>query len=216
MRIFSEIESMIRPRQCGLEVAQQGVHPGKTGHVRATPPRPNYFRHMNHSSLRDAREAVQPVAEHLGRYAQMTFSPMADISLFERADRIESGELRMALRTQLYRRHKGHFILRSSPGFTPMFTTEVGVIHDHIALQDPSCLAFRHDLHQLVFDLPSGVVIHTDLTGKLQRRGALFTLRQQIDGKEPLFQRQFRAMKDSASRQGGLMVAFMALVYKIP
>ena len=113
---------------------------------------------MNRAGLLNAREAVQSIAEYPSRSAQIAFGPVTDLLFGKTGDRIEAGDLGMAFLAQLDRRHKGHFVLRATPGLAPAFPAEIGIIHDHVTLQDSPCLAFRHHLHKLVLDPPGGGV----------------------------------------------------------
>ena len=107
MGIFSEIKGMTGPRKGGLHVTQHGVDPGKTRHVRAVPARTDHLRHMDRAGLLNAGEAVQSIAEHPGRGAQIAFGPVTNRLFGKTGDRIEAGDLGMAFLAQLDRRHKG-------------------------------------------------------------------------------------------------------------
>lgn len=69
-----------------------------------------------------------------------------------------------------------------------------------------------HDLQQLVFELPGGVVSDAKLPGQLQCRDATLALGQQINGQKPGGQRQVRAMEDGAGGQRGLVMTAMTLI----
>jgi len=201
MGVFSEVEGMIGPRQGGLHVARHGVDPGKTRHVHTAPDGTDHFRHMNRAGLLNAREAVQSIAEHSGSGAQIAFRPVTNRLFAKAGDRIEACDLGMAVHAQLDRRHKGHLILRATPGLALAFPAEVGIIHDHRTLQDPSRLVFGHNLHQLVLDPPGGGVAHAELALQLQRRNAVFRLTDQEHRLKPGAQRQLGTMKDGPRTQ---------------
>ena len=211
MGVFSEIEGMIGSRQSGLDVAQHGVDPSKAWHVGTVPACTDHFRRMDRAGLLNAREAVQAIAEHPGRGAQIAFGPVTNRLFGKTGDRIEAGDLGMAFLAQLDRRHKGYLILRTTPGLAPAFPAEIGIIHDHFPLQNPPCLTFGHHLHELVLDPPGGGVAHAELAPQLQRRDAVFRLTDQEHGLKPGAQRELRAMEDRPRAQARLRSTGAAL-----
>ena len=71
---------------------------------------------MDRAGLLNAREAVQAIADYAGSSAQIALRPVTDRLFGKAGDRIEAGDLGMAFRTHLDRRHKGHFVLRAAAG----------------------------------------------------------------------------------------------------
>jgi len=59
----------------------------------------------------------------------------------------------------------------------------------------------------LVFEPPGGIVFHAQFARKLQRRGALLGLSEQVNGQEPRTQRHRGAVEQTTRGEGGLMLA---------
>ena len=84
-------------------------------------------------------------------------------------------------------------------------------VHLHDARQRDALVAPTHRLHQLVLQLPGGVLADAELARQLERRDAVLGLRQQMDCQEPGGEREPRAGEERAGGEGDLVLAGVAL-----
>ncbi len=69
----------------------------------------------------------------------------------------------------------------------------IGVVHLHDAGQRDALVALTHRLHQLVLQLPGGVLADAELACQLEQGDAVLGLRHQMDRKEPGGERELQA-----------------------
>src|SRR5690606_35106390 len=90
--------------------------------------------------------------------------------------------------------------------------TEIGIIDLHEPMELTGFLPFGHGLHDLVLELPGGVVTHPEMALERQRRQVRLAGSQKMHRQEPLRQRQLAAGEHCAAGEGRLMPARPALV----
>ena len=144
----------------------------------------------------------------------MAHRPALDRDPAEVGNPAELDPHRLALGGGFHGRDKGRLAGTAPTSFAARaLAADVGVIDlDALAGQRFVLIAFQHDLHQLVLDLPGRVVRHPQTAGQLKAGQALLALRQVVDRGKPGGQRQFGGMKDRAGDQRHLMAARRALL----
>src|SRR3954452_4596638 len=200
--------------QTGLEVAEQGVGPLEGGGPDRLPAGARDDRPMAAAGIGDATEGVEAVAVDRPGGTQMAHRPALDRDPAEVGDPAELDPHRLALGDGFHGRDKGRLAGTASATFaTRAFAPDVGVIDlDALAGQRLVLITFQHDLHQLVLDLPGGVMRHPETAGQLKAGQAVLALGQGVDRGKPRGQRQLGGMKDRAGDQRHLMAARRALL----
>jgi len=117
----------------------------------------------------------------------------------------------------MFRRWHGHherlLVLRSAPGLAAVaLAAEVGVVDLHETRELARFLAFGHHLHDLVLELPRGVIAHAKVPLQFQRGHIGLAAGQQMHGQEPRGQRQLATFKHRPAGQRRLMATGTTLV----
>src|SRR3954468_5537933 len=177
--------------QTGLEVAEQGVGPLEGGGPDRLPAGARDDRPMAAAGIGDATEGVEAVAVDRPGGTQMAHRPALDRDPAEVGDPAELDPHRLALGGGFHGRDKGRLAGPASATFatrafaprdkgrlagtasatfaTRAFAPDVGVIDlDALAGQRLVLITFQHDLHQLVLDLPGGVMRPPETAGQLK------------------------------------------------
>ena len=211
MGILREGESVMRARQRGLEVAKDDVQPLEWLNVAA---RFAFGRNDNlvrEADLAQHLESQQSIGGDGGPRNQGFARPISQSRIRESRDWIEAYTLRSFIH-HFHRRHEGHLVLRSSTGFAACpLSTQVGIINAHVARQRLRGFALTHGFHQLVVQQPGGLPGDANLAAQSQRGNLHLGLGHQIDGQEPLGQRQPGVLHQPARGQRGLPAAAAAL-----
>ena len=122
---------------------------------------------------------------------------------------------RPALISELHGGHERRLAWRASPGFPPAaLPAPIRIIELHPAAQRARVVTLLHHLHQLVLDLPGGVVAHRKLPRQLQRRDPVLRLRHQVHRQEPGAKWQLGARQNRARGQRHLVPAATALIQR--
>ncbi len=157
-------------------------------------------------------KASQPIRENGAPGSDITLRPRQHGLARESRDRRQAHAQRTILLGQGNCSDKRHLVLGTTPHLAPRaLTAQIGIIHLDIPFKGIARLPVGHNLHQLVVDQPGRGVAHAQLPPQRQRRQPGLCLTDQVDRQEPGSQRQFRALKDSAGNQRGLMSAGGAL-----
>lgn len=155
----------------------------------------------------DAREAGQPIGDHLGRGAQRFPGPLRQ-GLLGEDQLFQANQHGMTGLCGLHRRNEGDLVFRTPPAFTAgQRATKIGVVNFHTPIELPALFALGHDLQQLVLHQPGAFVAHAQVALELQRRDAVLGLRQQVHGQKPARQGQFGGLKDCPACHRGLLAA---------
>ena len=159
------------------------------------------------------REAAQGIGEHEGARFEVALGPSGDLVALERPDAAQAHSHRPALAIELHGSDERRFARSPSSAFaSAALPAPVRIIELHPAPQRARVIALLHHLHQLVLDLPGGVVAHRQLPRQLQRRNAVLRLRHQVHRQEPSAKRKLRAGQNRARSQRDLVPATAALV----
>ena len=184
--------------QRGLDVAENRVDPFERRVLRGRATTTGHDRHMLAADRRDSREAGQTIGED-DRARQKTGAGIAcDLPLLETSDTTQMHFDRPAVGRRLNGGDERGLVMRATAALAGHLTAEVGIADLDPVAEGILLTALEHHLHQFVLYPPGSVVLDAEVTGELHRRQALFALREQKDGEEPLGQRKFRAMEDGA------------------
>lgn len=126
----------------------------------------------------------------------------------------------MTARGWMFQRFVGRYghdewllVLRPTPAFAAvMLAAEVGVVNLHETRELARLFTIGHHLHDLVLELPGGVVAHPKMPLEFQRGQIRLAARQQMHGQEPCCQRQLAALKHRPAGERRLITAGAALV----
>ena len=199
MGVLDEIKGVVRARQGRLEVAQQGIDGLELRQLDALGAAASDCWLVLGTDEFDATKAPQPIRHHGGRRCQR---------LGRKGPHAFGGEgllgkarkLRMPIGRGLHGGNERHLILGAAPCFTAReFSTEIGIVHLDTPVQDARFFPLAHDLHELVFDEPSGFVANTQMAHKLQCGDVVLGLRQQVHGQKPARQAQLAGLEDGAA-----------------
>ena len=204
---------MESPRQRGLDVAKQGIHPFERGVLRGRATAAGHDRHMPATCRLDGREAGQTVGKHYRAWHQAGTSIACDLALLKTGYTTQVQFHRPAVLRRLNGGDERGLVMCAAATPAGHLTAEVGIVDLDPVAEGVMPTTLKHHLHQLVLHPPGGIVVDPEVARELQRRQALLALGKQIDGEEPLGQRQLRAMEKGAGGQRGLMMALMTLVY---
>ena len=157
-------------------------------------------------------EAGQPIGYHDGAGLQVALRPSGDLLAAKPTDTAQAHSHRVALAIELHGGQERR-LARCAPSTfaAAALPAPVRVIELHPTAPKPRVIALLHHLHQLVLDLPGGVVAHRQLPRQLQRRNPVLRLRHQVHRQEPRAKRQLRARQDRARGQRNLVSAPAAL-----
>ena len=198
-----------------LDVAQNRVDPGERRMPSALRSTSGHERLVNTPDLFHRGEAAQGVGHHDGAGLQMTPGPGRDLVVSKPTDTAQAQPHRPALIIELHGGHERRLAWRASPGFPPAaLPAPIRIIELHPAAQRARVVALLHHLHQLVLDLPGGVVAHRKLPRQLQRRYPVLRLRHQVHRQEPRAKWQLRARENRARGQRNLVPAATALIQR--
>ena len=174
-------------------------------------------RLVNAPCLFNGAEAAQGVRHHDGAGLQVAPGPGPDLLASKPTDPAQAHPHRPALNVELHSGHERRLAWCAAPGFAAVaLPAPVRIIELHPAAQRARVVTLLHHLHQLVLDLPGGVVAHRKLPRQLQRRYPVLRLRHQVHRQEPGAKGQLRARKDRARGQRDLVPAAAALIQRPP
>jgi len=210
--VFAKFKRVMRARQTGLQVAQDGIDPLELWQLPGFE-LPDHERRMRAAGLSDPGKARQAIGADEGAWRQMGLSSLCD-SLARKCRQWAQLEMgRAALFVECDCRNEGDLVRRSAPRLGAIhFTAQVGVIELDMAAEPLSGGTVGHRPHDLVMHQPSGGVAHADLALQGQRRESGLGLTDQVNGQEPGGQGPLGAGKQSAGRERALVAASVALV----
>ena len=160
-------------------------------------------------------KAAQGVGHHHGAGLEVAPGPGGDLLAAKRSDTAQAHSHRSALTIEFDRGDERRLARCASSAFAAAARpAPIRIIELHPAAQRARVVALLHHLHQLVLDLPGGVVAHRQLPRQLQRRNPILRLRHQVHRQEPDAKRQLRAGQDRARGQRNLVPAAPALIQR--
>ena len=208
-------EVVVRAMKGALDVAQNRVDPSERGMLGALRSTSGHERLVNAPCLLHGAEAAQGVGHHDGAGLQVAPGPGRDLLAAKPTDTAQAHPHRPALIIELHGGHERRLARRASPRFAAAaLPAPVRIIELHPAAQRARVVTLLHHLHQLVLDLPGGVVAHRQLPRQLQRRNPVLRLRHQVHRQEPGAKRQLRVGQDRARGQRVLVPAPAALIQR--
>ena len=168
-----------------------------------------------HPACRTARKQPKASGHHHGAGLEVAPGPGGDLLAAKPTDTAQAHSHRPALAIEFDRSDERRLARRASPGFPPAaLPAPIRIIELHPTAQRARVIALLHHLHQLVLDLPGGVVAHRKLPRQLQRRNTILRLRHQVHRQEPRAKRKLRAGQDRARGQRHLVPAPAALIQR--
>ena len=159
-------------------------------------------------------ETAQAIAEDFGIGRQAPLTPIGERGVVEAAHRLDHGEGRVfQRRVGSHGHHEGLLVLRSAPRPAAVaLAAEIGVVDLHEARKLARFFALGHGLHDLVLELPGGVVAHAKVPLQFQRGHVGLAAGQQVHGQVPNRQRLLAALEHGPAGQRRLVPAVAALV----
>src|SRR5512147_1016577 len=197
----------------GLDVAERGVDPLEGGCEHRLAAGSGVDRLMRASRIRDAAEATEAIADDGAGGIEAAPGQLFDLLAAEALDPAQLQAHRLALGRSLHGGDDRRLAGRAAAALaTGTFATEIGVVHLHPAGQAFARIPLHHHLHQLVLELPGGVLGHTEAAAEFEAGDPALALRQVIHGAEPSAQRHLGRGEDRAGDHRGLVSAGRALV----
>ncbi len=124
-------------------------------------------------SCRHISEAPETIQNNLTAGRQTGLGEAGKIALAKAPYTMQLNFHEAAVLSRLNSGHKRDLGTRSTSAFTCFHSSQISTIHFNTFRQTLAALALHYHLHQLMLDIPGYVVIHADLSGKLQPRSAL-------------------------------------------
>src|SRR5512134_752659 len=197
----------------GLDVAERGVDPLEGGCEHRLAAGSGVDRLMRAAGVGDTAEAAEAVADDGAGGIEAAPGQLFDLLAAEALDPAQLQAHRLALGRSLDGGDDRRLAGRAATALaTGAFATEIGVLHLHPAGQAFARIPLHHHLHQLVLELPGGVLGHGEAAAELAAGDPALALRQLVHGAEPSAQRHFGRGEDRAGDHRGLASAGRALV----
>jgi len=135
-------------------------------------------------------EAGASVADDVGGRGELALGEVGDLGTGEAVDDLEDDPPGLAgIVFSLHRGDERRLAGRSAPGLSrhlrPL-SAKVGIVDLDPLGQLEAAVALLHHLHELVLELPGGVVLDPEPPGELERTDAALRLRQLVHPAEPL------------------------------
>ena len=174
MGVLGEIERMVGSGERRLQIAQEGIDRAKLLQLHAGRTAAGDGALVSGSRFCDGSEAPQSIGNDINRRAQRFLRPLGN-RVFGKFQLGQANEQRIAGFSGLHRSDEGHLILRAPAALAAgQLPTQISVVDLNATVELARFFPHRHDLHQLVFQQPGGLVAHPQVTFKFQRRYALF------------------------------------------
>ena len=179
-------QAVVGAMQGAFDIAQDGVDPGELRMFDAGRSPSGHERLVKTPCVLHRAEAGQPIGYHDGAGLEVAPCPSFNLLAAKSTDATQAHPHRPALAIEFHGGQERRFARRASPAFaTAAFSAPIRIIELHPAAQRARVVALLHHLHQLVLDLPSGVVAHRKLPRQLQCRNPVLRLRHQVHRQEP-------------------------------
>ena len=160
-----------------LDVAQNRVDPSERGMLGALRSTSGHERLVNAPGVFHGVKAAQGVGHHDGAGLKVAPRPGRDLLASKPTDTAQAHPHRPALLGELHGGHERRLSRRTPSALAAAaLSAPVRIIELHPAAQRARVVALLHHLHQLVLDLPGGVVAHRQLPRQLQRRRAIWAV----------------------------------------
>ena len=204
-------EGMVTATQGQLPVAEHGIDPVELRLRHRDSSTPADHNRMPASGLSDAVEAFQAVGNHLATRHQVSTGPVGEVRLAETRDHVPFDALGVTLFGGLHGRYEWGLAVRSTtPVAAASLAAQIGVIQLHSTFQTLASGPLDHHLHQLVLDVPGGMVGDSQLAVQLHCRAPLLGLGPQVGRLEPEGQRQLAGLEEGTGEDRGLPTASTA------
>ena len=168
---------------------------------------------MRAAGVGDAAEAAEAVADDGAGGIEAASGELRDLLAAEAGDPAQLQAHRLALGRRLDGGDERRLAGRAAAALaTGAFAAEIGVVDLDPAGQAFAGIPLHHHLHQLVLELPGGVLRHAEAAAELEAGDPALALGQLVDGAKPSAQRQFGRGEDRAGDRRGLTSARRALV----
>ena len=164
MGVLGEIERMVDSEERRLQIAQEGINRAKLLQLHAGSTAADDGALVSGSRFCDGSEAPQSIGNDISRRAQRFLRPL-DNRVFGKFQLGQANKQRMAGFSGLHRSDEGHLILRAPAALAAgQLPTQISVVDLNTTVELARFFPHRHDLHQLVFRQPSGLVAHSQGT----------------------------------------------------
>src|SRR5512144_2535225 len=169
----------------GLDVAERGVDPLEGGCEHRLAAGSGVDRLMRAAGVGHAAEAADAVADDRAGGIEAAPGQLFDLLAAEALDPAQLQAHRLALGRSLDGGDDRRLAGRAATALaTGAFATEVGVVHLHPAGQAFARIPLHHHLHQLVLELPGGVLGHAEAAAEFEAGDPALALRQLVHGAE--------------------------------
>src|SRR5512134_346026 len=197
----------------GLDVAKRRVDPLEGGCQHRLAAGSGVDRLMRASGIRDTAEAAEAVADDGAGGIEATSGQFFDLLAPQAVDPAQLQAHRLSLGRGFDGGDDWRLAGRAAAALAiGVFATEIGVVHLDPTGQAFAGIPLHHHLHQLVFELPGGVLGHTEAAAEFEAGDPALALRQVVHGAKPGAQRHLGRGEDRAGHQRGLPAAGRALV----
>src|SRR5512147_1568604 len=147
-------------------------------------------RLMRASRIRDTAEAAEAVADDGAGGIEATSGQCFDLLAPEALDPAQLQAHRLAVGRGLHGGDDRRLAGRAAAAFaTGAFATEIGIVDLDPTGQAFARIPLHHHLHELVFELPGGVLGDTKAAAEFEAGDPALALRQVVHGAEPGEQR---------------------------
>src|SRR5512132_32599 len=197
----------------GLDVAECRVYPLEGGCQYRLAAGPGADRLMRTSRIRDTAEASEAIADDGAGGIEAAPRQLVHLLAPEAVDPAQLQAHRLAVGRGLHGDNDRRLAGRAAAALaTGAFATEIGVVHLDPTGQAFARIPLHHHLHELVFELPGGVLGHTEAAAEFEAGDSSLALRQVVHGAKPSAQRHLGRGENRAGDQRGLPAAGRALV----
>ena len=197
----------------GLDVAERGVDPLEGGCPHRRAAGAGADRLMRASRIGDTAEASEAIADDGAGGIEAAPGQLFHLLAPEAVDPAQLQAHRLALGRGLHGDNDRRLAGRAAAAFaTGAFATEIGIVDLDPTGQAFARIPLHHHLHELVFELPGGVLGHTEAAAECEAGDPALALRQVVHGAEPSAQRHLGRGENRAGDQRGLPSAGRALV----
>ena len=170
----------------GFDVAQRGVDPFEGWRPSRFWPRPGLDDLVRAPSIGDAGETLKAIADDGTVWIEAALGEPRDRGCTEAGDTAQLQVNRLSVVGGLDSGDERRLARRPAASLSAgAFAAEIGIVDLDPAAQTLGRITFRHDLLQLVFDLPGWGLRHPKATTQFDAGYALFGLRQLIDRPKP-------------------------------
>src|SRR5512132_1426688 len=168
---------------------------------------------MGASRIRDTAEASEAIADDGAGGIEAAPDQLFHLLAPEAVDPAQLQAHRPALGRGLHGGGDRRLAGRAAAALaTGAFATEIGIVDLDPTGQAFARIPLHHHLHELVVELPGGVLGHAEAAAEFEAGDPALALRQLVHGAEPSAQRHFGRGEDRAGDHRGLASAGRALV----